>query len=100
MDQMIVEEKLKPGTVDETNGGRTKNSGNAWHRLLMILLLGAVALAYVIDLGMRSRAPANTALERETMANSVPTVAVIQPKMADGVEEVVLPGNMQAFIDT
>jgi RND family efflux transporter MFP subunit len=100
MDQMIVEEQPKPGTVSETNDAQAKKSGSAWRGLLAILLLGALALAYVIDSGVTSRARANTALERETIANSVPAVAVIQPKMANGLEEVVLPGNMQAFIDT
>jgi RND family efflux transporter MFP subunit len=98
MDHMIVEEQLKPGTTSDTEGAQPRNAGNAWRGLLVILLLGA--LAYIIYVGVTSRARANTALERETMANSIPAVAVTQPKIADGVEEVVLPGNMQAFIDT
>lgn len=97
---MIVEEQLKPGTTSDTEGAQPKNAGNAWRGLLVILLLGALALACIIYVGVTSRARANTALERETMANSIPAVAVTQPKIADGVEEVVLPGNMQAFIDT
>jgi RND family efflux transporter MFP subunit len=100
MDHMIVEEQLKPGTTSDTEGAQPKNAGNAWRGLLVILLLGALALACIIYVGVTSRARANTALERETMANSIPAVAVTQPKIADGVEEVVLPGNMQAFIDT
>jgi RND family efflux transporter MFP subunit len=100
MDQMIVEEQLKLGTASDTEGAQPKNSGNVWRGWLAILLLAVLALVYIIYVGVTSRARANTALERETIANSIPAVAVIQPRMADGVEEVVLPGNMQAFIDT
>ena len=42
----------------------------------------------------------STALEHETLANSIPTVAVVKPQVTEGAEEVVLPGNMQAFTDT
>jgi RND family efflux transporter MFP subunit len=97
----MVEEQPKTAAATEaTDDSHPKNSGSAWRGLLAISLLGALVLAYVIYTGMMSRARASTALERESLANSVSTVAVIQPKMADGAEEVVLPGNMQAFIDT
>jgi len=37
------------------------------------------------------------ALAKETEAMSVPTVAVVQPKAEPGNDELVLPGNLQAF---
>jgi RND family efflux transporter MFP subunit len=71
-----------------------------WKSLLVILVLAAVVLGYVIFSGITARARAGTALQRETLEMSVPTVSVVHPKVAAGAEEVVLPGNMQAFIDT
>jgi RND family efflux transporter MFP subunit len=76
------------------------SSGGAWRGLMIVLALAAVVLGFVIFGGLTSRAKANSALERETLQNSVPTVAVVHPQITSGAEEVVLPGNMQAFIDT
>jgi RND family efflux transporter MFP subunit len=50
--------------------------------------------------GLRARVEAKTNLEKETADLSVPTVSVIHPQGTGGAEEVVLPGNMQAFTDT
>jgi RND family efflux transporter MFP subunit len=68
--------------------------------LFLVLLLGALVVGYVIYTGLTSRARANSSLARETLANSVPTVATVRPKVTGGAQEVVLPGNMQAFVDT
>ena len=68
--------------------------------LLVAALVVAAVLACVIFAGLTTRARANSALARETLANSIPSVAVVHPTPAAGAEEVVLPGNMQAFIDT
>ncbi len=77
-----------------------KPAGKAWRGLFFILLAAALVLGYAIYSGLTSRAKANTALERETLANSVPSVTVVKPGVSAGAEEVVLPGNMQAYVDT
>jgi RND family efflux transporter MFP subunit len=68
--------------------------------LLLSVLVAALVLACVIFFGLTSRARANTALARETLASSIPTVAVVHPTPTAGAQEVMLPGNMQAFVDT
>jgi RND family efflux transporter MFP subunit len=68
--------------------------------LLALLAIGGAVLAYVLYSGITARARANTALERETAQLALPTVAVIHPKATGGGEEVVLPGNVQAYVDT
>jgi RND family efflux transporter MFP subunit len=79
----------------------TRQTSSRTHRgLLLAALAVAVVLACVIFTGLASRARANTALAHETLANSIPTVAVVHPTATAGTEELVLPGNMQAFIDT
>ncbi len=68
--------------------------------LLLVLLAATLAIGYIIYQEITSRAKASTTLERETLADAIPTVAVTKPQLSAGANEVVLPGNMQAFIDT
>jgi RND family efflux transporter MFP subunit len=85
----------RPPAPPSTSPPTTKLRG-----LFLVLLLGALIVGYAIYTGLTSRARANSSLARETLANSVPTVATVHPKVTNGGQEVVLPGNMQAFVDT
>lgn len=69
-------------------------------RLWFALAIAAAVLAFVICNGIQSRARADTELRRATDAMLVPTVSVVHPAATAGAEEVVVPGNMQPFIDT
>ena len=63
------------------------------------ILIGA-ALLVLITAGAVTFLNRNTesnALAKETEAVSVPTVAVVQPQSEPGNDELVLPGNLQAF---
>ncbi len=63
------------------------------------LLIGA-ALLVLITAGavtFLNRKSETDALAKETEAVSIPTVAVVQPQSEPGNEELVLPGNLQAF---
>jgi RND family efflux transporter MFP subunit len=68
--------------------------------LFILAAVGAIALGLAIAGGIVSRARANSALAAETQTDAVPTVSVVHPKLSSGAEEILLPGNMQAFIDT
>jgi multidrug efflux system membrane fusion protein len=57
--------------------------------LLVLITAGAVTF-------LNRKSEAN-ALAKETEAVSVPTVAVVQPEAEPGNDELVLPGNLQAF---
>ena len=66
--------------------------------------LVATAFAFVIvaglaSWGIASRSARMDALTRETAAAAIPTVAVVTPKAGAPQEEIVLPGNVQAYID-
>ena len=82
--------------------GETKQprSGVALKGLIALLLIGGVVFAFIIWSGISSRVHAGNALTAETNQLAVPTVSVIAPKTTPGGEEIALPGNMQAFIDT
>jgi hypothetical protein len=62
----------------------------------IILAVFAAALVW----GILPRLDATAALKKETQALNIPTVAVIRPKPGDASQELVLPGNMQPFVDT
>jgi RND family efflux transporter MFP subunit len=71
-------------------------SGHAvWIAIVVILVIAAVVIAGVIP-----REKAKAALVTETRDLAIPTVAVIHPKMGAPQTEIVLPGNIQAFIDS
>lgn len=97
---MIVEEQETVTTAERNDNTSQTASPSTWRGLFFVLIVGVAVLGFVMFTGLTSRARAGTALARETLASSIPTVAVVQPQLSAGAEEVVLPGNMQAFIDT
>jgi membrane fusion protein, multidrug efflux system len=60
--------------------------------LLVLLVAGLVTFL--------SRKSETDALAKETDADAVPTVAIVQPKAVTGDNELVLPGNLQAYIES
>ncbi len=66
-----------------------------WFAILALVVIAAIVIAGVIP---RERAKA--ALITETRDLATPTVAVIHPKLGNPQTEIVLPGNIQAFIDS
>jgi RND family efflux transporter MFP subunit len=69
-------------------------------RGLLIAVLALIAVAAVVVAGIVPRARAKTALRLETNELAVPTVFVIQAERGEPQQEIVLPGNVQAFIDS
>jgi RND family efflux transporter MFP subunit len=67
-----------------------------------LFVLGATALvvAIVVVFGIHSRVAAETRLQQATFRAAVPSVNVIHPQLGDRAQELVLPGNTQAFIDS
>ncbi len=82
-----------------TQSRTTGDHPNAW-KLWLVLVLLAIAAAVVIYRGVDARTKAAAAVKQETMELAVPTVAVAHPRRGSMENEVVIPGNMQAFIDS
>jgi RND family efflux transporter MFP subunit len=91
---MNVEEVKVESTSTPTKRGSFPVVG------LLIFLLAAGALGYFIYKGIHSRVEAATELKQETDQSAVSSVVVIHPKPSGETEEIVLPGNIQAFTDT
>ncbi len=73
--------------------------GLFWAGLLVILVI-AFALGTVILSGISSRKAAQDSLKEETLKSSVLTVRVVYPKHKAPVQEITLPGNVQAYTET
>jgi RND family efflux transporter MFP subunit len=67
--------------------------------LLLTVVVVALTVAIAIGVvGVVRRVHANSELEKYTDANAAPPVALTQPVFEKSAREIVLPGNMQAFI--
>jgi len=96
--------------ADETAGGhdavratRTPEPaqvGGTWRRRAMALALAALVFGSIWLLEVVPRKQARANLNKETIDLSVPTVSVLKPKTGAQAQEIVLPGNLQAFKDT
>ncbi len=83
-------DSYQPSDSGAATVGRAKLSIGAV--LLVLITAGAVTF-------LNKNAESN-ALAKETEAVSIPTVAVVQPQAEPGNDELVLPGNMLAFIES
>src|SRR4029077_1963659 len=82
-----------------TPGPASPASGSS-RRGIWISLLALVVVAGVVIAGIVPRMRTTAALKTETNNLAVPTVSVIRPKRGTPQQEVILPGNIQAFTDS
>jgi RND family efflux transporter MFP subunit len=73
---------------------RPKRSG--WLPAILIVLI----VAGIVVGGIIPRIRAKAALKTETRELAIPAVQVIRPQKGAPSQEIILPGNMQAFIDS
>src|ERR1700730_6104297 len=70
----------------------------ARRRTAIVIAAAAIAaLALLIYSGIHSRAAAESRLTKRTEEAAIPTVAVVLPQEGAPTQEIVLPGNTQAF---
>lgn len=80
----------------DDSGRSHSGSKHGWlYTILALLIVAAIVIA-----GILPRLKARAALRTETNDMAVPNVNVIHPKLGSPQEEIVLPGNMQAFTDS
>jgi len=75
--------------------GHSQSSRGIWIAIVALLVIAAVVIAGIVP-----RKNAKAALAIETRDLATPTVAVIHPKMGTPQTEIVLPGNIQAVVDS
>ncbi len=88
--ESVRPDDYRPSDLGANSAGRGK------------LLVGAVLLVLITAgaVTFLNRNTESNALAKETETVSVPTVAVVQPQAEPGSDELVLPGNLQAFIES
>jgi RND family efflux transporter MFP subunit len=64
-----------------------------------ILVLALAAVAALVISGILPRINARASLDKETAEMAIPTVSIIHPRRGEPAQEVVLPANVQAYID-
>ena len=69
-------------------------------RLFVFLLLGVILLVVVGAITLFQRRAQYQALANETETRAIPTVAVIHPTAEATEEDLVLPGTMQAYVES
>src|SRR5215831_17448803 len=82
--------------LDALSSQQQRGSARMW----MLIGLVVVLCAGVLVFGIMPRLEARDALKKESQSINVPVVSVTKPKTRDGSQELVLPGNIQAFIET
>ena len=92
---MIETEERRASLEDAERLARPPRS----KRGVLILLVALVIVAAVVIGGIVPRRRARAALREETNDLAVPTVRVVHPSRGAPQTEIVLPGDMQAFMD-
>jgi RND family efflux transporter MFP subunit len=78
--------------------GAAAHDRKSGHGVLIAIIAALVIIAIVVA-GVVPRVRAKNELKKETDTLAVPQVGVIQPKRGAPAQEIILPGNIQAFID-
>jgi multidrug efflux pump subunit AcrA (membrane-fusion protein) len=73
--------------------------GTRRRNAILVAAAALAALALMIYSGIHSRAAAESRLKQRTEEAAIPTVAVVFPREGAPTQEIVLPGNTQAFSD-
>jgi RND family efflux transporter MFP subunit len=95
---MATEEKIGPETqLKDTPQEAKRRSAKLGTYVISAALL--VIFIVVIGFGVISRRKAEADLKQSTAAAAIPTVNVVYPKAGAPNNEIVLPGNTQAFTD-
>ncbi|MGH9691677.1 MAG: efflux RND transporter periplasmic adaptor subunit [Candidatus Acidiferrales bacterium] len=70
------------------------------HHGLLIIIVVLLIVGGIVVAGILPREKAKADLRTETYKLAIPTVSVMHPKLGALETEIVLPGNIQAFIDS
>ena len=84
----------------EEQGSETVPQPGLPRSAFLFLAAAAVAIVMVVILGIHSRVSAATHLAQATDEAAIASVSVVPPAAATKAQDLVLPGNTQAFIDS
>ncbi len=86
-------------TREPQAGGDPGRENRSRHRWLIVIVV-VLAVGGVLVSGVLPRIQARANLRKETLELAAPAVSVIHPQRSAPAQEIVLPANVQAFIDS
>lgn len=94
---MLETEEVRSNSEGEMSprAQKPRSGRGVWAAIIVLLIVAGVVIAGIVP-----REKAKAALKTETYDLAVPTVVAIHPKLGAPQTEIVLPGNIQAFIDS
>jgi RND family efflux transporter MFP subunit len=98
-EEMNTDQAVPREQTEETRSQAAPRRVRFWAVLLVFSII-AFALGSVILSGIRSRMAANNSLKEATQKSAALTVHVVYPKRQAPVQEITLPGNVQAYTET
>src|SRR6266446_6818935 len=93
-------ETIEVRTVQPSLDEFRSRPGGRRRTVILVAAFALALLALVIYSGIHSRDVAEARLEQRTEQAAIPTVDVVFPREGAPTQEIVLPGNTQAFIDS
>ena len=93
-------ETIELQTIQPSPHGLRSGPGARRRTAILVAAAALALLALVIYSGIHSRAVAEARLEQRTEQAAIPTVDVVFPHEGAPTQEIVLPGNTQAFSDS
>jgi RND family efflux transporter MFP subunit len=96
-----TEVETKPAAAPVDKPVEAKGEERVFSRnFIVFFALAVIAVIVVIIFGIHSRIAAASSLEQSTAQAAIPSVSVIRPQPENRGQDLTLPGNTQAFIDS
>jgi RND family efflux transporter MFP subunit len=92
-------ETIEAQPVQPSQDGFRSRPGTRRQTAVIVAAAAIAVFALLIYSGIHSRAVAEARLTQRTQEAAIPTVAVVFPKEGAPTQEIILPGNTQAFSD-
>jgi RND family efflux transporter MFP subunit len=97
---MIQTEERQQQTGEQTLPLPGVQAGKSSRKSWLLLAIAAIAVAALLISGIWSRLQARSTLNTETAQAALTAVSVVSPKQTAPADEIILPGNVQPFINS
>jgi RND family efflux transporter MFP subunit len=97
---MLESEPMIEATPDTGSSNRRPSGASRVAKTVIVLLIVAAAAGAVVVWGIKTRVTEASVVEQRTRDLAIPAVSVAHPRLGAPRDEVVLPGNIQAFTDS
>lgn len=96
----MIQTDDKQQTIQEVLLANAPKPGERSRKSWLVLAIAAVAVIGLLVSGMWSRVKDGAALRAETAQAALPAVSIVLPKQTAPADEIILPGNVQPFINS